>query len=1320
MTERTFRAPSPNRPGQIFGLEDAPPVPPVPQTYNNDPSQRRAASVEPSMRVASPIPTKKGGRVASLDRAPLSSQKKFQNQYQISPADEDELEDSGSRGSVNFSYPTGARPSSPPALRPLPQSRNQHTNGILQQAATDIQNTLNQTANQPVRKKKKKVARGSAEGSHFASGGTGGKPLGTVVSVLSAEPAKPEQTSSNPAKTKRRQKDHGDLSPRPDAQRETSAYGSDSDSAPDKAKGKRSVRASGLLNKQPSVVREDWEGEKEDSSQLGSGPEQRGDANLSPISSPLNVRKESVVAKASNKTLETSEHSTREARPTSRLITPTPTAAEAPAEASLHRHLEVSEDSARSGRQTSISPSRSTRFSTHLVSEFSGTPRHEPPPRSISPAKSALKHHSPSPQPSSPIDGATAIGWKRGSQASSETSDNASMASTDGFGSITQKKKSARVSFEADPEIVGTAADVTPSDTSIFVSPQHKDLAKKGWLGKSRGGHLDSIPAEDDMEEVMKPRPVLPSFGSVRGRRDVSAEHAVPVTENVSPSSSETSSTSNWATLDTSISSDHAIGSILARESLITDHETKTKLSKPVHAAATLDTLENTDQDLSKRANGTLQSSIGKQSTSSAAPTIPSIAIQPATPGVTEIESRDEWIVEVPGGFPEAYELEGSTPAGQTVGPVLTEDRETGLFSPAEAGISEPKPSELVAAEDPSMPTVGSISETFRQQTEPDSDSESGNSSIYSDAAEDLSDLEGDGFGSINAIVESPVIGVSGTRITTPPESPVMGNVNNGRMGNHTRQGSWEKAGAHWRSVANRHRGAEQDQQRGQDAVQDKPRKKKKTRRVGETMVSAEPQKGSRLVPVSPQGTAPQPSAYPVISKDIVSSGHGGMRRSMRDQTAELANASGFQSSMRTRKSQEPQARDPPPSSRTKGGLQKNKIPASAAASSPPAARKNAKRGPGVSPSTIEPLHRRLCNDSDSSSSFKRSRRPTSSRGKFTMRTSMRSGDDGPTSPAASASPGIRSLSPQNRRPFSPMGQGTLRTSMRGSGDAGGPSLRKQDQQRPSSTVSGFGKARSKGKTVPSKRVAPMLKSRFADSDEDRSGPRTFRSRFEDSSDDEHGVIKYRPARGILGKLDQEDSTDLEDSSDDGEKQTAKSRRQRPKSPEAVKGVRTKVAIEPNVSSPAARPMSPTDGKKKGIFGRFRSKKVKESTQDPQLGNAEREEHDEETRPELEGARSPEMTASPDSRGKLQRKHIPRRMASDTWPLPTKSAPNDDDRPKTSEGTGSMEGAKGRPDLGTRQDTSGTVRTEGGTPVVGRTGKKKRFPKLRRAFGLHD
>ena len=99
---------------------------------------------------------------------------------------------------------------------------------------------------------------------------------------------------------------------------------------------------------------------------------------------------------------------------------------------------------------------------------------------------------------------------------------------------------------------------------------------------------------------------------------------------------------------------------------------------------------------------------------------------------------------------------------------------------------------------------------------------------------------------------------------------------------------------------------------------------------------------------------------------------------------------------------------------------------------------------------------------------------------------------------------------------------------------------------------------------------------------------------------------------------------------------------------------------------------------------------------------------------------SPAVAASPPV-GRLQRRVTPQRFASDSWPLPPKiGALDEEQRPSTADALGTTNGSTVRPGVGNRIPTSETMRTEGGTPIVGRSGKKKRFPLLRKAFGLKD
>ena len=75
------------------------------------------------------------------------------------------------------------------------------------------------------------------------------------------------------------------------------------------------------------------------------------------------------------------------------------------------------------------------------------------------------------------------------------------------------------------------------------------------------------------------------------------------------------------------------------------------------------------------------------------------------------------------------------------------------------------------------------------------------------------------------------------------------------------------------------------------------------------------------------------------------------------------------------------------------------------------------------------------------------------------------------------------------------------------------------------------------------------------------------------------------------------------------------------------------------------------------------------------------------------------------------------RVMSDSWPLPDKEmgANEDSTRPSTSSGVpAKTNGTAIRPVLGQRGGTGDSQAS------FGRNGKKKRFPKLRKAFGLKD
>jgi serine/arginine repetitive matrix protein 2 len=1392
MTERTFRTPSPHGAGPN-GQQRYPPVPQIPENYNNVPpipakSHRRTNSLEPPPRVFSPPPAGPAGRGVSLDRAgnaqPSKTKARISSLQNIN-----ELERSDSNNSQNFSYPGRARPMSPTARSPAvgqhaTASPAQRASGAAAAAAAGVQYDVTRASEQPVRKKKKKVVRGAAEGSHLEQGGMGIRP---IVTPLATGPAPNSQSAAgmeqqNTPEKKKKKKvaaaPTGEGSHLPAAARPMSpSYGSDSDSTPEKAQ-KRGQRASGQLNKQPSVVREDWEGEQAGGPALGSPARLREEQGLSPVSSPANIqaKKASTAANVSKKIDEAATSAKAENQPVYNAVT-VPQAAN-------KQHLAVAENGAPTTRTTSLSPSRSMRFSDRLSTDLTAGRRHEPLPRSVSPAKSALKHHSPS--PTDPLFPGRYIH----SQTASEASDNASNVSADGVGPY-KKKKSARVSFDAEPEIVGSAAGVDQTETPILASPQDKISGKKGWfgLGKSKAvPALGTIAAEDELEEVMKPRPALPAFGSVRrGGRDTSDStpsiYAAPSTGTTAPTSSTMSSASSEAstasqipTLDTSISSDHAIGSLLAQEAAKPKtSEQQLPLPPEVTSKEGLGYLSDTESELSqdgrqaenlnqtdvKEDSNVLPTTTPVPSAPVAAPAplehVPTVTLQPPTPALDRSQS-DEWLMTIPGGFPASTDALTNIPT-----PEPEASRRIESTSPAGLGIAEPTPAETISAASPTETPLDSL---HRQSQEQDDDGESSaGDSIYSDAAEEASE-HGDGFGSINAIVESPVVRAPATRIITPPESPLARVSNQDRPDSGARTASWDHTQSHWSGIAQASREGIQPKPARQEQVAEMPAQpvvesyadKKPSMKKKKKKIAAPPQQS--LVPESPPSRSlPQSSPYPRVAPTDIPAPPP-FRHSMRAQKE--SDQPHFRSSMRQRpqsaaqpvaRPASPPVQQAPPPKKPRGALQKRNIPPAVVtpAAVTMAARAAAtERPPQPAPQAQnKKLQRTMSNDSDSDSSFKKRHRRgasgASSQGGM-MRRSMRAPPESqPAIPAGRG--GIRSMSPPvSRRPMSPtLGNKTMRTSMRQGIEPQAPTLRSQPQQQRSSSM--FGRRKNKS-PPPAQRAGPLpltkkLTSRFADSDdEDDAGPRTFRSRFEDSSDDEGEAIKYRPVRGIPRKADDGDSTDLDDSDD--EKKTASK-------PQGL-------TINPTQANGASKstdlPSSPTSStaKKAGFFSRFRSKKEKDLGSQSKLGGtiAERNARLEHNRPAVEAAKQEEKISTPQKKEDSDKKQAsrlgfssiaerdrvleqtrqkleeargqqgdlrpslsssgrqkPERIMSDSWPLPPKMPVIAEDRPNTADGV-ALPAAEVRPGTSGRQ------------PSYGRSGKKKRFPALRKAFGLND
>ncbi|EXJ91046.1 hypothetical protein A1O1_04153 [Capronia coronata CBS 617.96] len=1321
MTERTFRtpSPSPSRPASRAKLVEHPPLPNIPQQYASNTTVqgkkkvRSASQGPPPPRVLSPPLTRPGARGQSLDRSRQPEQPtQAARKKNLAPVNEIERTDSSN--SINFSRPLSPRPQSPGG-QSLSLSNGEHasasllTKSISPAKAEDIQYGLLETANHPVKKKKKKAVPGAAEGSHLQGGTMASRPVVTPLEPGPEEEFEGSEEQLAPVKKKKKKKTVAvavEPSAQPAPSDTSSRADSDSDSGVAGARERRASRASGMLMKQPSIVREDWEGEQNegisprgiqqpsedtlDSVNGGQTPQSKRAGNAANVS--RKIEEPTVPPKTVNQ-LVTSSSNMQDGRATS---------------PDTSGNLQVVDR--KPTRGTSLSPSRSTRFSDRLSSDLAAGQKHEPPPRSVSPAKPALKHHSPAPGRS------VNDPYARGSSVTPSEASDISSISADG---TSRRKKSARVSFDSQPEIVGAA----PTAASWVPVGRNKPA-------------LNTITSNDDMDDLMKPRPQLPSFGSIRGQNppDTNEQTAASVLR----SSASPTGSDNNAYETKGVSSDHAVGAILAQQAQESSHaqfkpqsveplppqvtsvegqvsfsESESESSEDEETSSSGVSPEKDEAPRHTEHNDEQSSAVVQQPTSTAqsAPQseLPTLSLSPPTPALEQGRSDDDWVVDVPGGFPDYNETTASSEASKGKAPSGAEN------ATASTGLG-----------------VDSTSD----------ESASDNDSIYSDAAEDPSELDGTGFGSIDAIVDSPIVSRP-TALATIPESPPARTADL-QPPEPVRTASWEEAQARWTHILEQTRqgppsGApvynQVTQQQGRQEFSQQPakpqvsepRRKKKTQAAIAAAASAPGMAAAGQSPtVSPaRRRKKQAAAHSAVdqpnSAAAAAAAAAPYRQSMRASPAPEPEA-GFRKSMRSPNhhfapdsAPRPQQRRPPQAASSgmaqqpRGALQKKHIPAAAATVTPATAL--AQRLP--------PVPVAMTNDSDSDSSFrKRRRRRAVTESQHTMRRSMRGATD-PTMRDNGRSQ-IRSLSPEGRRPFSAGGsRTTMRTSMRGSMDSGVPSLRPSiETKRPSSL---FGRGQKSPQLVPLAGPTQKHRSRTADSDDEDDVPRMskFRSRFGDDSDDEPDTTRFTPVRGIPRRGNDSDSTDLEDSSED-EKRPAQAplRLQIPSNGAPV---------------PGEEPLSPNTEKKRGLFGMFRGKKHKDdassivadspprapkmdASKPSQLGFASAAERDriiEQTRAKLEAAKDQDLTQSPQTHGKLQRRHQAHRMMSDSWPLPP-NLPADSGkiRPSTSDGAPFRNGSA--------RLNQGSMRAKEPLPPIGRSGKKKKFPMLRKAFGLKD
>ncbi|KAK4225115.1 hypothetical protein QBC38DRAFT_483893 [Podospora fimiseda] len=741
-------------------------------------------------------------------------------------------------------------------------------------------------------------------------------------------------------------------------------------------------------------------------------------------------------------------------------------------------------------RSHSNSPARQAHFGP--VQETL-TVKHSPPPRSISPRKSALKHSSPN----------------RGASFSDDTSE-ASM--TVSHEPAVGRKKSVRVSF--DDSKIDDTGDSGRANSPISPTSPPQDSIRRRWLG-NLGRDKNDLSLLDD-EEIMKPRPALPSFGSVRAKkpRSVSPEETErplvrPLGETVQSASAPVGP-SLLPSPSLASSNDHAIGGIFFKDieekgkgsagtsgfveplppvvtsvegtGYFSDSESFIESSHDSEGPDMFHEMSDTDE---KQANGSTHTittpvvhGVSVTGTVTGAK-IPVISISEPTPPVIENKTLKQYFVDIPGGFPED---ESDPPS---------------MSSPKDATTAAPAIHPLQPSSKDDQKSATATNPTPMDQS---SDSES---SIYSDAYEDLSGITGGGFQSLNAVVETPLQTIPETGVlsnqstnqassppfikaTTKPqiEAPAAHAVTQGP------EDEWERVKAYWKTLS-----AEKRAQLEREATEDagiegdledqkhepKPKKKKSLERrnserkalalrmAQQTVAQSQPE----TLPVAERNYQIKPGTNWADEDVAVSHTVPTMRKSMRGVPPQSSASESTSGAPRLRKSMRGAASSP-----------RSPEPVSSSSATAPGYQQASAQTTLSAPA----LKRR--DSSDSESSFKRSR-PRGGEQVFGFRKSMR-----PTSPPL--------VKGDARSP--------MRLSLRGASPAG-LQMRDSSTGRKSPTgihMPSFGKKSSAKSLVP-KSSLNKFSSRFGDSSDEGSyaSASGFQSRFEDSSDDEPAV--YAP-----------------------------------------------------------------------------------------------------------------------------------------------------------------------------------------------------------------
>ncbi|GAW19617.1 hypothetical protein ANO14919_091050 [Xylariales sp. No.14919] len=1227
MTERTFRTPSPHRSSTPTAQEPQPPVPRIPDSHKNSAVNTRAAGVgmqnfrtasqkmgsEPHSYYVQPTGDMSNVRKSdSIMRMTKSPPPARPNVITAQPSRPD------SRSSVNFSYPTAFRPQSPP-VSPIspsksdvkvasPNSSRGPSNAHMQSGQQlvydpnsrrmvpkahveeEVEYQIKQVADKPPKKRKDGTLR--REGSQLAKG-TVARARGTMVDENKSlrEPPKQEQPLAE-------------------------ALSSTKETPPEEEPGAKSVITTESLDQSQSVEPSGSVSRSLSPSTHITSNEQGGRFELdNSARRPITiVPDEPQVNDDQPKTENHSKPSQTprdmlDAIPTRQVLAQQPhppkpsqepdidDVAEGPHPSSTIEKLGVSETNMEQKavpaesksvielkaersdprRSNSNSPARQARFAPGPAENLAV--RHAPLPRSASPIKSAMKHNNLSPRDTSP------------SENTSDPSGSSAVSPVRGEEPAISRKKSVRVSFDDHSTVVvGDSAPPMGEDSPPSQSSQGH---KRTWFSNIGRSKKKEVALDDD--EIMKPRPALPSFGSIREKklRDLGERPLVrPLEPAYSPAVSsspelrpQSSSTLNDSetTEEPSLgqSSDHAIGALLAQDQTSRNAANISRFREPLPPVVTSiegsgyssDSFQGSDDE--DQPNGTIEAGFSGMDSSVPStqltrpdiddssqdpftaldtasskkeehpetptgqrPDIPEISVIQPSPMRVEHDSRANGsstpYFDVPGGFPDY----GSDISSDSQAKTTKDSAGSAIFEPIPTTID--------------LEQAGLLPQTTLNTTTPvaslkDSTEDESDESVYSDAYEDIPDFDSGGFMSLDAVVESPISkeskpglpqtleGSSAQVITSEPKPdaiPEGRSVSKAQPTPPQDADDWEQAKAFWRSLtAEKRRQLELEAAEEAGAEGDREEVSQPIRRNSSRRKTPEP-----MQPI--QGKSVQPESHMRMSlrdeqgmKSTTTQPQTGMRKTMRSNGGSQ-NAPKFS----TRQAASTKAPAPTTSKSNRNQVTKSRSHSMIQATS------------GSQPTTqAKPTLQRRGSDA-SDSSFKRSRASPSKTVAF--RKTMR--QTSPTQPHRSTNGSgrfsLRSLSPagstvypESHTGFATHSPGGMRRTLRSNSESSHEGKR-SSVHFPLFTRS----AKSSTKTS-------RWSSRFDDSsDEERRTSVGYLSRLGDSSDEEDSRPAPSKESQSLGKATlrtsatapslsrpatvpeiEEDSPELPDSDDD-------------------------------------------------------------------------------------------------------------------------------------------------------------------------------------------